>query len=937
MVTTYNVHNARPCRILGIGRALQRLGMGKAVVCLQEIKTWKNSLKVTGTGWVLHSSRGREDVSAGRLGFDCGFLVPEDLNPRIRLITHHRYWSGLVLRCADNGHVAIISAHFIHQRASEAETKGIHFMDELMSETIQFRQAVRLQFGKSTAFIAGLDANTSLPKWYAGVTGDRIAPPLKSHRTEMKHSVAEWLSTMRLSASNTWDPLLSQASDPGSTSENTTDNHGKRKHDDDEGVEPREKANERPPVQDYGAGSSGDCRTPKEAQPHEEEVQHLRREHKKTKRSDEGTRIGKIDDKVWYDDAWTCGIRRTGQKSQIDFIAVCPLCRACARPVNVHDLRSEPELWNKMDHRPVRGFIQILPRDQGKITNPKKDNEREKITKLQGAHQTNEFRKKLYETTRKHYDLQGLQHHIKAALREASQRPRDSKEDEAQEARKRCKELRTLRRIEPDEFKRKEIMKQIWRLIRKIATFNATRKINTLKLRPKQEIHLPTTLRIQNEDSTDRELWVEEAKKFGESRFGDEEGRERRHDKNTQADFRPRARVMNPNECKERSQNEVDRPITLWDMLRARAEMKTGRAPGTDGITTDIYRLIPFMMIPEIGKLFTQRLEGNEDSPPSWKELQFVAIPKPDRVDGLQGFRWICVSDVLQKWYLRLLRAKLREEARKTSLHAYGFREATSTCHLTGVLREALCTAEKWSYPIHIAIQDVETAFDSVPHWLIEEALIHQGVKPRTTQAIMAEYSDLRAKIKIPEVGTSDWFTYTKGAKQGGVETPDIWKIVLDYLFDPVISQWAEKQWGFKVKDEDGELITTLSHGIFADNVIIISDTLLTLQNMIDELTEALQKPRNNKGESYLRWKPKSLESMHNDRTNITQHNEARGEEPGDALLSDHGSSNVQHTYRPGSEPTRWKPPTDRPIPPDLGSRYLPDQRKRNQEDPREG
>ena len=96
MVTTYNVHNARPCRILGIGRALQRLGMGKAVVCLQEIKTWRNSLKVTGTRWVLHSSRGRVDVAAGRLGFDCGFLAPEDLNPRIRLITHHRYWSGLV-------------------------------------------------------------------------------------------------------------------------------------------------------------------------------------------------------------------------------------------------------------------------------------------------------------------------------------------------------------------------------------------------------------------------------------------------------------------------------------------------------------------------------------------------------------------------------------------------------------------------------------------------------------------------------------------------------------------------------------------------------------------------------------------------------------------------------------------------------------------------
>ena len=178
-----------------------------------------------------------------------------------------------------------------------------------------------------------------------------------------------------------------------------------------------------------------------------------------------------------------------------------------------------------MDHRPVRGFIQILPRAKRETQNLNRDEARERIPKLYGPIQTKTVQRNLYEATRRHYDLRGLQNHIKEALLDAAQQPSDDKEDQIQEARRKIKEIRTLRRVEPDEIRRKEQMKHIWKLIRQITISNATKKINTLKLRPKQEIHLPTSLRIQNEDSTDRELWMIEAKKFGESRFGDSEGK----------------------------------------------------------------------------------------------------------------------------------------------------------------------------------------------------------------------------------------------------------------------------------------------------------------------------------------------------------------------------------------------------------------------------
>ena len=56
------------------------------------------------------SSRSRDDLANGRDGFDCGFLVPDGLNPLIRDVIRRPYWSGLLLPG-----ILILSVHFLHQ------------------------------------------------------------------------------------------------------------------------------------------------------------------------------------------------------------------------------------------------------------------------------------------------------------------------------------------------------------------------------------------------------------------------------------------------------------------------------------------------------------------------------------------------------------------------------------------------------------------------------------------------------------------------------------------------------------------------------------------------------------------------------------------------------------------------------------------------------
>ena len=92
---SWNTCKKNPCCAKHIAKSLKKLGGPNTVVCLQEIPKWVAGSKLM--GFTVLSSRTAADRAEGRDGFDCGFLVPDHLNPLIRDERHRRYWSGLLL------------------------------------------------------------------------------------------------------------------------------------------------------------------------------------------------------------------------------------------------------------------------------------------------------------------------------------------------------------------------------------------------------------------------------------------------------------------------------------------------------------------------------------------------------------------------------------------------------------------------------------------------------------------------------------------------------------------------------------------------------------------------------------------------------------------------------------------------------------------------
>eukprot|EP00973_Karenia_brevis_P046696 6478738-Karenia_brevis.AAC.1 len=69
--------------------------------------------------------------------------------------------------------------------------------------------------------------------------------------------------------------------------------------------------------------------------------------------------------------------------------------------------------------------------------------------------------------------------------------------------------------------------------------------------------------------------------------------------------------------------------------------------------------------------------------------------------------------------------------------------------------------------------------------------MLKRGVPAALVAAVMAEYVDLRAEMAVSGVGSTEPFPFQKGGRQGGVETPSLFNIILDYMLEPLVDTWS--------------------------------------------------------------------------------------------------------------------------------------------------
>lgn len=305
--------------------------------------------------------------------------------------------------------------------------------------------------------------------------------------------------------------------------------------------------------------------------------------------------------------------------------------------------------------------------------------------------------------------------------------------------------------------------------------------------------------------------------------------------------------------CRNYSLDGIQPPrLDLRTVLASRASLKSNTAGGTDDTVVEMWKCLPMILVLIVWQLFQSRISSGIDSlNDHWRSIDLVGLPKVNSPVSIKSdFRYVAKSPILQKWYLKCVLKTAVSKLCPSALHVYGFRRGSGTALVTELIRQALHLAVQWGRSVYVIPLDIAMAFDAMLHNEMAQALLHRGVHPCYVHALILEYLDLRARVKLADAEESDWFPYRKGGRQGGVETPEAFNLMLEDACSDLVEEWNRKQYGFTLDDQH-----FLNHAVWADNFFLFAKTPEEAETMVTELSIALYR----KG---FKWKPSSIECL---------------------------------------------------------------------------
>ena len=247
---------------------------------------------------------------------------------------------------------------------------------------------------------------------------------------------------------------------------------------------------------------------------------------------------------------------------------------------------------------------------------------------------------------------------------------------------------------------------------------------------------------------------------------------------------------------------------------------------------------------------------GHDTLIADWIHVATSLIPKVRNANTAKKWRPTSLTSCLQKVYLAVVTKLVQHYSEPCHHMQHGFSSGKQVMEITELCRLAAQKSTRWGGSLYTMKLDVHRAFDALRHGVIEAALSSSCCPVRLQLAMLHELAHCDITLNF-----QGWecITYSKGGKQGGSDTPELWKRVLDVALRKAKQRWDALSLGASFGQE------SKTHGLFcyldgvawADDIILFSNSLAHMKAMFQILVEELAALR-------LEIKPGSLEVMNN-------------------------------------------------------------------------
>ena len=273
----------------------------------------------------------------------------------------------------------------------------------------------------------------------------------------------------------------------------------------------------------------------------------------------------------------------------------------------------------------------------------------------------------------------------------------------------------------------------------------------------------------------------------------------------------------------------LDIPFTCKEIKDGIKTLKSGKTPGIDLILNEFIKAGANTLALTISKLFNKILNTGH-FPKTWNLSLLTSIYKSGDPADCGNYRGISISSCFGKLFTSLLQKRISdylESNQILSANQGGFRKGYRTVDHIFILKTIINKyVHKCNKKLYICFIDFKKAFDSVWRSALFLKLRGKGITGKVYNIIHDLYLNTQYSYKTSQFYTKP-FMANQGVKQGDSLSPTLFNIFVDD-----IGKYFDKNSTDPVNLQN----QYLNHLLYADDLMLISETPIGLQHCIDSV-----------------------------------------------------------------------------------------------------
>ena len=266
------------------------------------------------------------------------------------------------------------------------------------------------------------------------------------------------------------------------------------------------------------------------------------------------------------------------------------------------------------------------------------------------------------------------------------------------------------------------------------------------------------------------------------------------------------------------------------ELVFAIRNCSANKAPGPDCLLNELFKHIQNdcsdFMLHAFNAIF-----DNHEFPITWSHSNIVPIYKKGDINSCDNYRPIWLTSLFSKLYTNILNKRLKEFTFLNNIipeEQAGFREGYSTTDHIFTLYSMIMLQFSKNKKLYVCFVDYKKAFDSVNRHALFKILEANGINGKFLDAIKSIYQTVSASVTVDGKHSNTFYSST-GLKQGCLLSPNLFSLFMTEI-SKALNADGVKGISFQ------ENLNVIFHLLFADDILLVSESISGLQNQLDIL-----------------------------------------------------------------------------------------------------